>query len=148
MKYLLQEDEMEKFWCLRLPKKMADMVISALESIFQEEIGVIHSNKSQNYRFETIRRFADGSLKILIATDLVSRGLDISGLSHVINFDLPEQDENYMHRIGRTGRADQMGKAISLIKETEVDRQASIEKMMKFAIHLTLFQRVLKCPKC
>lgn len=75
----------------------------------------IHGNKSQNQRQRALRQFKTGQVKILLATDVAQRGLDISNVSHVINFDLPETEEDYIHRIGRTGRADKKGVAITLI---------------------------------
>ncbi len=75
----------------------------------------IHGNKSQNQRQRALRLFKTGEIKILLATDVAQRGLDISNVSHVINFDLPETEDDYVHRIGRTGRADKKGHAITLI---------------------------------
>jgi ATP-dependent RNA helicase RhlE len=97
-------------------------------------MGIIHSNKSQNYRFDVVKKFQSGTHRVLIATDLISRGLDISEVSHVINFDLPEIQENYIHRIGRTGRAERKGNAISLFSPYEAHKKLAIEKLMDFEI--------------
>ncbi len=112
-------------------KKLADQLFEHLEELYPEKVGVIHSNKSQNYRFRSVKEFEEGTTRLLIATDLVARGVDISDVSHVINFDLPESPEAYMHRIGRTGRADKRGVAVSFITLKEQTYQAGIEKLTK-----------------
>ena len=111
-------------------KRFADLLLEQLEPDFPDQLGVIHGNKSQNYRFRSLERFQAGEHRVLLATDLVSRGLDLSEVSHVINFDTPELPENYMHRIGRTGRADRAGIAITLTTPEEEDRLATIEALM------------------
>ena len=97
---------------------------------------MIHSNKDQNFRFNAVNSFKDGTYTVLIATDIIARGLDIEDVSHVINFDLPEQPESYIHRIGRTGRADRKGEAISLISDFETDMLSSIEALMEYTVPL------------
>ncbi len=120
-------------------KKKADLLFDEIESIHGAETGVIHSNKSQNYRFNSVKKFTSGEYRILVATDIVARGIDVSQVSHVINFDLPEIAENYIHRIGRTGRADKRGHAISFVTKKEEAYLASIELLMKYAIPLQDF---------
>ena len=110
-------------------KKMADEVYELMNTDFFGQIGVIHSNKSQNNRFDTVKKFQGNIYRVLIATDLISRGLDISEVSHVINFDTHEVPENYIHRIGRTGRAKEKGIAISFITPREEECQQQIENM-------------------
>lgn len=107
-------------------KRMVDRLFEALDEFFNEELCVIHSNKTQNYRLRSIEQFRAGVNRILVATDVMARGLDIDNVSHVINFDTPDYPENYMHRIGRTGRAEREGQAIvfSTIKE-----QVGLEKI-------------------
>ncbi len=95
-------------------KKLADRLLESLELAYPEQVGVIHSNKSQNFRFNAVNKFTSGDYRVLIATDIVARGIDVSEVSHVVNFDVPEEAENYIHRIGRTGRADLKGNAITL----------------------------------
>jgi ATP-dependent RNA helicase RhlE len=112
-------------------KKLADKMFEELDVKFPEEVGVIHSNKAQNNRFNTVKLFQDGTYRILIATDIISRGLDISEVTHVINFDTPDVPENYIHRIGRTGRYDQKGISITLISPFEEKFQESIEDLMQ-----------------
>ncbi len=115
-------------------KKLADRTAEFLEEFFPEEIGVIHGNKSQNYRFRSLNQFQDGTFRILIATDLVSRGIDLSDVSHVINIDTPEVPENYIHRIGRTGRADRTGSSIVFTTQTEEPSLAAIEELMDMQV--------------
>lgn len=134
---LLQEDDgMTKVLVFVATKAMADQLFDDLDRRFIDSVGVIHADKAQTYRFEAVRRFGAGELRVLIATDLVSRGIDLLGVSHVINFDLPDEPESYIHRIGRTGRADQKGIAIAFITEADAERQAAIEALMKTAIPL------------
>jgi ATP-dependent RNA helicase RhlE len=120
IKHLLKNDaSMNKVLVFTKSRKVADLLFDQITEDFPEEIGVIHSNKSQNYRFNSLKNFQNEVHKILIATDLVSRGLDISDVSHVINFDLPEEPTHYIHRIGRTGRADKDGIAISFVSDLD-----------------------------
>ena len=100
-------------------RALADLVFEKLEPNFAEVLGIIHSNKAQNFRFDTVQAFQAGDTRILIATDLIARGIDVTDVSHVINFDIPESTENYIHRIGRTGRADKNGIAITFITEKD-----------------------------
>lgn len=92
---------------------------------------VIHGNKAQRARVSALKRFKDGKSNILIATDVAAHGIDIKGLSHVINYDLPDQAEVYVHRIGRTGRAGATGKAISFCDKTQKNNLRSIQALIK-----------------
>jgi len=140
LKYILESSkEFSKVLVFCSTKKMADLLFAEIESIHGEETGVIHSNKSQNYRFNSVKKFTSGEYRILVATDIVARGIDVSQVSHVINFDLPEVPENYIHRIGRTGRADKMGNAISFSTKKEEKYLAAIELLMKYSIPLQDF---------
>ena len=112
-------------------KEMADQLSDEFSPSFPDQVGVIHGNKAQNYRFESVERFKSGQYRVLIATDIVARGLDVAGVSHVVNFDLPAEVEDYIHRIGRTGRADQTGTAISFIRPADEEQQVAIEAFMK-----------------
>ena len=116
-------------------KRMADRLFLSLSESFKEECCVIHSNKTQNYRLRSIEQFRNGVNRILIATGVMARGLDIDDVSHVINFDTPEYPENYMHRIGRTGRAKRKGISLLLSKENEMGYKDSIEELMKIKIN-------------
>lgn len=115
-------------------KKGADMVFNLLDEFFGSEVAVIHSNKTQNYRIRSIEDFNAEKTRILVTTDVMARGLDLDKISHVINFDTPVFPENYMHRIGRTGRAEQDGTAILLYTEKEKDAKEAIETLMGLKI--------------
>jgi ATP-dependent RNA helicase RhlE len=120
-------------------RTLADLLFDEIEASFIDKIGVIHSNKSQNSRFDTVRDFQTGDIRILIATDLIARGIDVTDVSHVINFDIPESPENYIHRIGRTGRADNNGIAITFVSEKDESILLAIQEFMQQQI---LFKEV------
>ncbi|MSQ80019.1 MAG: DEAD/DEAH box helicase, partial [Flavobacteriaceae bacterium] len=105
-----------------------------IEDKFADQLAVMHSNKSQNLRFRTVADFESGACSILIATDIVARGLDVSAVSHVINMDVPAVAENYIHRIGRTGRADKKGNAITFITEADQEYKLKLETLMGLKI--------------
>ena len=115
-------------------KRTADLLFSQLEEVFGSETCVIHSNKTQNYRIRSIRQFDEGNNRILVATDVMARGLDFDNVSHVINFDTPDFPENYMHRIGRTGRAEKLGKTILFSTEKEQKYKIDLEELMDYKI--------------
>jgi len=127
---ILNNPEFSKVLVFTSTKKLADALYDELSPKFVDQIGLIHSNKSQNNRFDTLRSFKENQIPILIATDIVARGLDISDVSHVVNFDVPEVAENYMHRIGRTGRADKNGVSITFITKADTESRSSIEALM------------------
>lgn len=112
-------------------KRIADYVLEKLEVLYPEEFTVIHSNKSQNFRLTAMRDFQNNELRGLVTTDIMARGLDISDISHVINLQFTESPEQYMHRIGRTGRADKTGIAISIIDPKEEDVKFAAEMLME-----------------
>ncbi len=133
--HLLKEDKtIEKALVFVASRKLADRLFEHLKPEFEERMGVIHSNKSQNFRFRNLQEFEENKTNMLIATDLVSRGIDISEVTHVFNFDIPNLPSDYIHRIGRTGRADKPGIAISFINEAELEYQEAIEELMKMKI--------------
>ncbi|GAF02577.1 DEAD/DEAH box helicase [Saccharicrinis fermentans] len=135
--YLLDiHSDMDKVLVFVKSRAMADLLFAQMEEIFEGEVGVIHSNKSQNFRFRMVQEFTSGKLRLLIATDIIARGLDISNVSHVVNFDMPEEPEAYMHRIGRTGRAEAEGSAISFVEEDDVSIWSKIQKMMDVHVDL------------
>ncbi|WP_299551136.1 DEAD/DEAH box helicase [Seonamhaeicola sp.] len=117
-------------------KRMADRLFDKLDAIFRDDVCVIHSNKTQNYRLRSIEAFSAGEHRILIATDVMARGLDIDNVSHVINFDTPDYPENYMHRIGRTGRAERKGESLVFSTEKEQDAIERIEGLMDMKVPL------------
>ncbi len=115
-------------------KKSADRVFEVLDEFYGSEICVIHSNKTQNYRIRSIRQFDEGDNRILVTTDVMARGLDLDKISHVVNFDTPLFPENYMHRIGRTGRAEEEGKSLLFYTNKEEDAKKAIETLMDIQI--------------
>lgn len=117
-------------------KRRADLLFAALEEVYGSETCVIHSNKTQNYRIRSIKQFDEGSNRILVATDVMARGLDLDEITHVVNFDTPYFPENYMHRIGRTGRAEHEGRAILFSTEKEQENKKRIEALMNYTIPL------------
>jgi ATP-dependent RNA helicase RhlE len=132
LKHLLENDiEMSRILVFVNNKKIADMLHEKIEAYFEGQFGVIHSNKSQNYRLLTMASFQNGELRGLITSDVMARGLDISNITHVINFEMAEMPEQYIHRIGRTGRADASGIAISFIAPREEDIKIEAEILMK-----------------
>ena len=131
---ILSEPEMKKVLVFASTKKIADKLFARIDENFPTESGIIHSNKAQNNRFKTVKHFHEGDYRILIATDVLSRGMDISDISHVINFDMPDFPEDYMHRIGRTGRAEKEGIAITFILEKDAEVHSNIEKLMGIKI--------------
>ncbi|QRM90722.1 DEAD/DEAH box helicase [Lacinutrix sp. WUR7] len=145
LKHLLQDTETyNKVLIFVAYKKMADRLFEALDEEFHEELCVIHSNKTQNYRLRSIEQFREGFNRILVATDVMARGLDIDNVSHVINFDTPDFPENYMHRIGRTGRAEREGQSIIFTTEKEQDSLETIEELMQMEIpHLAIPDEVV-----
>lgn len=120
-------------------KRLADKVYNEMLEDFEYELGVIHSNKAQNTRFTTIENFDLGQYRILIATDIIARGLDLNKITHVINFDTPNFPENYMHRIGRTGRAEEEGSSILFSTEAETKAKDAIEALMNYTIPVVPF---------
>ncbi len=138
-KMLSDDDSMSRILVFVNNKKIADLLHESIEIDFEGQFGVIHSNKSQNYRLSTMAEFQEGNLRGLITTDIMARGLDISDVTHVINFEMPEAPELYMHRIGRTGRADATGTAISFYTEREQDMKIAIEELMDMELENTDF---------
>lgn len=135
LKHLLEDKEtFHKVLIFAGNKRIADRLFQNLDPLFPEECTIIHSNKTQNYRLRSIRQFGDGFCRILVATDVMARGLDIEQVSHVINFDTPEYPENYMHRIGRTGRAKKEGKALLFTTPSESEELDKIESLMDLKI--------------
>jgi ATP-dependent RNA helicase RhlE len=131
LEHLIKNDsDLSKVLVFVSTKKLADRLYEQMAAKFPNQTGVIHSNKSQNFRLNVLKQFTDGEIRMLIATDIIARGLDICDVSHVINFDMPEVAADYIHRIGRTGRADKDGIAISFVNEIEQEYQIAIEQLM------------------
>ena len=110
-------------------KLQADRIVEAL-NVSKVKASAIHGDKSQGMRIEALKKFKAKKVRVLVATDVAGRGIDILNLPHVINFELPLQNEDYIHRIGRTGRAGQKGEALSLICKKEVTQLKEIEELI------------------
>ena len=135
--YLLkQKDAFNKVLIFVNQKRIADRLFEELELNFGNECGVLHSNKSQNYRQNAIKEFKNGTYRLLVTTDLMARGIDIDVVSHVISFNTPEFSENYLHRIGRTGRAQKQGQSILLSTRKEQEFRLQIERYMDYEIQV------------
>ncbi len=131
LKHLLKDKkEFSKVLVFVSSKRLVDRLATAMEEEYQTQLSVIHANKTQNYRIRSIEEFNDGKHRILLSSDVMARGLDLNKISHVINFDTPIFPENYMHRIGRTGRAKELGKAILFYTEAEREAKEAIETLM------------------
>lgn len=131
LKNLLQDESISRVLVFVNNKRTADLVADSMEEDFAGQFGVIHSNKSQNYRLNTMASFQEGELRGIITTDVMARGLDISDITHVVNMEFPEVPEQYIHRIGRTGRADKTGIAISFIAPSEENIEVEAEVLME-----------------
>ncbi len=132
LKLLLSDnDDFSKVLVFTASKRIADKVLQQIENDVQIPIGIIHSNKAQNSRLNSIRKFESGEIKVLIATDIAGRGLDFDKVTHVINFDTPTEKGDYVHRIGRTGRAGIEGKAITFVNNEEEEYLQQIEEYIK-----------------
>src|SRR5690606_32845267 len=136
--HLVQDDEaFHRVIVFCKTRAVADNVFSFLERRFgTENVRVIHANKGQNTRINSINAFKSGEVRFLVATDVAARGLDVSNVSHVINFDVPIVIEDYVHRIGRTGRAFHTGEAITFCNPAEQYYLDKIEKLIRQSIPL------------
>jgi ATP-dependent RNA helicase RhlE len=132
--YLLYKDEFERVIIFAKTKEHAENIFKFIQRKIDKNVRVIHANKGQNTRINSMEDFKSGAIRVLVATDVASRGIDVSMVSHVINFDVPLVHEDYVHRIGRTGRANQQGTAITFCNKAEVYHLAKIEKLIKATI--------------
>ncbi len=129
LRYLIKHDAMQQVLVFVSSTRTADnLVVKLTKNGIQA--AAIHGDKSQGARTDALSRFKNGKLTVLVATDLIARGIDIQGLPHVINFELPRSPKDYVHRIGRTGRADAQGEAISLITPDDEHHFKVIQKKM------------------
>jgi ATP-dependent RNA helicase RhlE len=136
---LRDKEEYRKVLVFVASKKVADRLFELLEESFGSAVAIIHSNKTQNYRIRSVADFETGAKRILVATDVIARGLDLDQISHVINFDTPAYPENYIHRIGRTGRAARQGTAILFYSPEEEAAKEAIEALMGYQLPLQAF---------
>ncbi len=130
----VQEDAFVRGIIFTKSRKNAESVYHYLKKKQPDSIRVIHANKGQNTRINSMDEFKKGDIKILVATDVAARGLDISMVSHVVNFDVPLIYEDYVHRIGRTGRAENKGKAITFINPAEEFHFEKIEAIIRMIV--------------
>ena len=130
LKFILKDSKIAHALVFTRTKRGADRVAKELNnSGIKAE--AIHGDKSQNARERALKGFKDRTIRILVATDIASRGIDVDKLTHVINFEIPEQPETYVHRIGRTGRAGSQGIALSLCTQEEMPYLKDINKLIK-----------------
>lgn len=136
LRYLIKQGEMKQVLVFVSSTRTADnLVVKLVKNGVQA--AAMHSKKSQGARTEVLNKFKSGKLTVMVATDLVSRGIDIQFLPHVINFELPRSPKDYIHRIGRTGRAESTGEAISLITPEEAHHWKIIQKKMGKRVEMT-----------
>lgn len=133
---LNDREEFKRVMIFARTKENADSVFKFIDRKKLGPVRVIHSNKGQNSRINAMTEFKEGKLRVLVSTDVAARGIDVTGVSHVINFDVPILYEDYVHRIGRTGRALTEGKAITLVTKAEEYHVAKIEKIIRGRIPL------------
>jgi len=127
--HLLQDPALNMVLVFTRTKHGADRVARKLESI-GIKTGALHANRSQNQRLRALEDFRSGNIRVLIATDIAARGIDVDGISHVVNLDFPPQVEDYIHRIGRTGRAKAIGDAISFICQDDHGSLRALERFI------------------
>jgi len=132
IEYLLKnKEDFNRVMIFTRSKENADNVFNFIERKHLGPVRVIHSNKGQNSRINAVNEFKEGKLRVLVSTDVTARGIDVVKVSHVINFDVPILYEDYVHRIGRTGRAFQDGKALTFVNRAEEYHIEKIEKLIR-----------------
>jgi ATP-dependent RNA helicase RhlE len=136
LSHLLKEETVSRAIIFTRSRRNAEEVFAFLNNRGYGEIRVIHANKGQNTRINSIEDFKGGNVRLLVATDVASRGLDVTMVSHVINFDVPLIYEDYVHRIGRTGRAEKEGKAVSFINPAETYHFDKIEEIIRMKVEV------------
>lgn len=127
--HLLQDAKMDSVLIFTRTKHGADRVARKLEGV-GIKTGTLHSNRSQNQRLRALNEFKAGTVRVLVATDIAARGIDVDGISHVVNYDFPMHSEDYVHRIGRTGRAQAIGDAISFVTPEDHAPLRSLERFI------------------
>jgi ATP-dependent RNA helicase RhlE len=133
LQLLLEKTEFKSVLIFSRTRMGADRIAHRLKGS-GHTVGVLHSDRNQRERIEALEGFKSGKYEVLVATDIAARGLDIAGVSHVINYDVPENPEDYVHRIGRTGRAQNTGDAFTLVTEDDVRDARSIERYMGMGV--------------
>ena len=127
--HLLRDPQMDMVLVFSRMKHGADRIARHLE---QQGIrtATLHSNRSQNQRLRALKDFKSGAVRVLVATDIAARGIDVDGISHVVNYDFPMHSEDYVHRIGRTGRAHAVGDAISFVTPEDQGELRALERFI------------------
>ncbi|HWA87655.1 MAG TPA: DEAD/DEAH box helicase, partial [Opitutus sp.] len=126
---LLAQDEFDSVLVFSRTKHGADKIARKLKAA-NHAVAVLHANRSQNQRIEALAGFKSGKYEIMVATDIAARGIDVAGVTHVINYDVPENPEDYVHRIGRTGRAQAVGDAVTLVTPENADDVRQIQRFI------------------
>ncbi|HTP07856.1 MAG TPA: DEAD/DEAH box helicase [Anaerolineae bacterium] len=130
LKQLLADDKMDSVLIFARTKHRADRIVRDLQRA-KIQAAVIHGNRSQSQRIAALDAFKRGRTRVLVATDIAARGIDVEGISHVVNYDMPMQAEDYVHRIGRTGRAQAIGEAYTLVTPADERMVNRIEYVLK-----------------
>jgi ATP-dependent RNA helicase RhlE len=126
---LLEKTDFQSVLIFSRTKHGADKIASRLKSA-KHTVAVLHANRSQNQRIEALAGFKSGKYEVMVATDIAARGIDVAGVTHVINYDVPENPEDYVHRIGRTGRAMAVGDAFTLVSPENADDIRDIQRFI------------------
>jgi ATP-dependent RNA helicase RhlE len=144
LEYLLRKKEFNRVIVFTRTKETANNVYKFIERKGLGPVAVIHSNKGQNSRLNALNNFGAGIVRVLVATDVSARGIDVTKVSHVINFEVPSRSEDYVHRIGRTGRAAEKGKAITMMTQAEQFRLEKIEELIREKIPMKKLPKEVK----
>lgn len=137
LEHLLQTDEsLNKVLVFVSKIKNADKLYEMMHQKFAGAVGILHSRKPQTQRFDALNKFTDNTYRILIATDVAARGLDVADVTHVVNFDTPDNPNDYLHRIGRTGRIGKDGVSITLMNPVEEEYLIEIEEVMHKSVNI------------
>jgi ATP-dependent RNA helicase RhlE len=139
--HLLADESWQRVMIFTKTKDTANNIYKFLERKNIGLVRVIHSNKGQNTRINAMQEFKDGNLRILVSTDVSARGIDVKGVSHVLNFDVPILYDDYVHRIGRTGRAFETGSAVTFVNPAEEYHIAKIEKLIREKIPVMILPK-------
>ncbi len=144
LQHLLLNEKLGRVIIFVSTKKTADNVFHFIERKVTDSVRVIHANKGQSTRINSVKDFSEGNIRILVSTDVTARGIDIHEVSHVINFDVPNKIEDYVHRVGRTGRVQHKGIAITFVNAGEVYNIEKIEELIRMKIPVRKLPKEVK----
>lgn len=136
LKHLFEDNTYQKVLIFAKSKKFADLIFNHLNYYFENQFGVLHSNKSQNLRLRMLHEFEQNVIRGIVSTDVMSRGIDVQSISHVINFDLPEDTEQFIHRTGRTGRNKEKGITLSFVNHEDELKLESINNYLNHSYEI------------